>query len=158
MTEDTYQRSIQRLRQLRIAQGLTLKEVEHRSAGRWKAIVVGSYERGTRKLSLEKAIELCAFYGADIAILGIGSERSPVQARTIIDLKALRTSMAQGDPLTLSVAKLARWILARRDDWNGEVLSIRDSDLVQLQIFTEKGANELAAALELRKLLFKARR
>ncbi|NDA95938.1 MAG: XRE family transcriptional regulator, partial [Actinobacteria bacterium] len=53
----------QRLRHIRQQQNLTLKQVEIRSRGKWKSVVVGSYERGVRALSIAKAEELCAFYG-----------------------------------------------------------------------------------------------
>jgi hypothetical protein len=35
-----------RLRAIRNQQGLSLQGVEDKSHGRWKAVVVGSYERG----------------------------------------------------------------------------------------------------------------
>ena len=35
-----------RLRAIRTQQGLSLHGVEEKSQGRWKAVVVGSYERG----------------------------------------------------------------------------------------------------------------
>ena len=35
-----------RLRAIRTQQGLSLHGVEEKSEGRWKAVVVGSYERG----------------------------------------------------------------------------------------------------------------
>ena len=37
-----------RLRAIRTQQGLSLHGVEEKSQGRWKAVVVGSYERGDR--------------------------------------------------------------------------------------------------------------
>ncbi|MBA3277972.1 MAG: transcriptional regulator, partial [Geodermatophilaceae bacterium] len=37
-----------RLRGIRNQQGLSLQGVEDKSDGRWKAVVVGSYERGDR--------------------------------------------------------------------------------------------------------------
>jgi transcriptional regulator with XRE-family HTH domain len=37
-----------RLRAIRQQQGLSLQGVEEKSGGRWKAVVVGSYERGVR--------------------------------------------------------------------------------------------------------------
>jgi hypothetical protein len=39
-----------RLRHIRVQQGLSLQGVEAKSGGRWKAVVVGSYERGDRAL------------------------------------------------------------------------------------------------------------
>ena len=43
-----------RLRSIRQQQGLSLQGVEEKSNGRWKAVVVGSYERGDRAISVAK--------------------------------------------------------------------------------------------------------
>ena len=55
------------LRDIRRQQELTLKQVEIKSRGVWKAVVVGSYERGSRTLSIEKALRLCEFYGVPVS-------------------------------------------------------------------------------------------
>ena len=52
-----------RLRAIRTQQGLSLHGVEEKSRGRWKAVVVGSYERGDRSVTVQKLAELAEFYG-----------------------------------------------------------------------------------------------
>ena len=52
-----------RLRAIRTQQGLSLQGVEELSRGRWKAVVVGSYERGDRSVTVEKLAGLAQFYG-----------------------------------------------------------------------------------------------
>ncbi|NDC12712.1 MAG: hypothetical protein EBZ85_01040 [Actinobacteria bacterium] len=52
-----------RLRDIRRQQELTLKQVEIKSRGVWKSVVVGSYERGTRTLSIENSQELARLVG-----------------------------------------------------------------------------------------------
>ena len=47
-----------RLRAIRQQQGLSLHAVEEKSGGRWKAVVVGSYERGDRAITVAKLAEL----------------------------------------------------------------------------------------------------
>src|SRR4051794_15745996 len=42
-----------RLRAIRTQQGLSLHGVEEKSRGRWKAVVVGSYERGDRAVTVQ---------------------------------------------------------------------------------------------------------
>jgi transcriptional regulator with XRE-family HTH domain len=42
-----------RLRAIRTQQGLSLHGVEEKSRGRWKAVVVGSYERGDRSVTVQ---------------------------------------------------------------------------------------------------------
>jgi len=52
-----------RLRAIRTQQGLSLHGVEEKSEGRWKAVVVGSYERGDRAVTVQRLSELAVFYG-----------------------------------------------------------------------------------------------
>ena len=51
-----------RLRSIRVQQGLTLYDVEEKSAGHWKAVVVGSYERADRAVTVVRLAELAEFY------------------------------------------------------------------------------------------------
>ena len=50
-----------RLRAIRTQQGLSLHGVEEKSRGRWKAVVVGSYERGDRSVTVQKLAELAVY-------------------------------------------------------------------------------------------------
>ncbi len=47
-----------RLRIIRKSKGWSLQDVERNSNGKWKAVVIGSYERADRAISLKKAIQL----------------------------------------------------------------------------------------------------
>src|SRR5436309_13145601 len=58
-----------RLRSIRQQQGLSLQGVEEKSAGRWKAVVVGSYERGDRAVTGSRLAELADFYRVPVAEL-----------------------------------------------------------------------------------------
>ena len=67
MTTD-YARALgSRLRAIRTQQGLSLHGVEEKSQGRWKAVVVGSYERGDRAVTVQRLAELADFYGVPVA-------------------------------------------------------------------------------------------
>lgn len=55
-----------RLRAIRTQQGLSLHGVEQKSQGRWKAVVVGSYERGDRAVTVQRLAELAEFYGVPV--------------------------------------------------------------------------------------------
>jgi len=59
----------ERLRAIRQQHGLSLKSVEQRSRGRWKAVVVSSYERGDRAVSVQRLYELAEFYAVPITEL-----------------------------------------------------------------------------------------
>ncbi len=50
------------LRDVRLAQGLTLKQVGERSVGVFKPTAVAGYERAERSISLERFCALCALY------------------------------------------------------------------------------------------------
>ena len=58
-----------RLRAIRQQQGLSLQRVEEKSGGKWKAVVVGSYERGDRAVTVAKLAQLADFYGVPVSVL-----------------------------------------------------------------------------------------
>ncbi len=82
-----------RLRSIRAQQGLSLHGVEEKSEGRWKAVVVGSYERGDRAVTVAKLAELAEFYGVPVAELLPDAAAPPDVARRrpswCIDLQRL---------------------------------------------------------------------
>ena len=148
-----------RLRQIRKQQNLTLKQVEIRSRGKWKAVVIGSYERGTRSLSISKAKSLCEFYGVPLsALFQIESIQQvpPSEGALRIDLRNLRSKISQNDSLIGQLHNLLSFIARRRDDWNGEIMTIRLQDNEVLGLLVQKEQSELRKALEIRDLLFKA--
>src|SRR5690606_11295613 len=81
-----------RLRAIRTQQGLSLHGVEEKSRGRWKAVVVGSYERGDRAVTVQKLAELAEFYGVPVAeLLPGGNSPAPVAPtpKLVINLERL---------------------------------------------------------------------
>ena len=140
----------QRLRDIRRQQNLTLKQVEIRSRGKWKAVVIGSYERGVRALSISKAEELCNFYGVPLESLFIDAKTrlSPDLTRgAVLDLRKLRDHLHGPDIFTHQLHDIASWVVTSRSDWNGEVLSLRKSDNDLIMMITRKEPRELYAAL-----------
>ena len=74
-----YARSLgSRLRAVRSQQRLSLHGVERKSGGKWKAVVVGSYERGDRAVSVARLAELAEFYGVPISELLPNEDGSPI--------------------------------------------------------------------------------
>ena len=123
-----------RLRAIRTQQGLSLHGVEDKSQGRWKAVVVGSYERGDRAVTVQRLSELADFYGVPVAELlpeGLSAGASEPAARIVIDLEQLSAVPAdKAAPL----ARYAATIQSQRGDYNGRVLSIRHEDLRSLAV------------------------
>lgn len=136
-----------RLRAIRTQQGLSLQRVEQRSHGVWKAVVVGSYERGDRAVTVARLAEIADFYGVPMAELLPGE--TPTNApsdllpdHVVIDLERLAKVPAErAGSLSRYVATIQR----RRGDYNGRVLTLRRSDLDTLALIYDTGVDELVA-------------
>ncbi|MEY4348622.1 MAG: hypothetical protein RIS43_1041 [Actinomycetota bacterium] len=133
-----------KLRSIRQQQGLSLHAVEEKSQGRWKAVVVGSYERGDRAITVSKLAELAAFYGVPVGQVLPDAVARAVNPKTIrkvvIDLEALDKAPSEAvGPLVRFVAA----IQAKRGDYNGRVLTIRADDLETLALMFDEPLGEL---------------
>jgi transcriptional regulator with XRE-family HTH domain len=120
-----------RLRAVRRQRRLSLDDVERTSGGRWSASAVGAYERGFRNLSLPRLRDLAEYYNVPIAVLladpaPAAGEPGARRGGVALDLTALERATA---PEALPVMAFAREVARRRGDWNGRVLSIRESDV-----------------------------
>jgi len=121
------------MKSVRRGKGMTLRDVETKSGGVWKAVVIGSYERCDRALSIKKAINLANFYQVPLnELLGLGSQsKIPSREKITLDIRATSNSDSQENDVK-SLRNFATLICAKRQDWNGEVLSIRTSDLTTI--------------------------
>ena len=126
MSDDDYQDALgSRLRAIRTMQGLTLADVEERSGGRWKAVVVGSYERGDRSVTVARLSELAEFYGVPISHLLPGNGDGDQRDRVTVDLVALEGAGQEFGTLL----RYVRRIQQERGDYNGRMLTLRLDDL-----------------------------
>ena len=136
-----------KLRAIRTQQGLSLHGVEDKSQGRWKAVVVGSYERGDRAVTVQRLSELADFYGVPVGELlpeGVSGTSPEPAARIVIDLEQLQQVPAdQSAPL----ARYAATIQSQRGDYNGRVLSIRHEDLRSLAVIYDASPGALTEQL-----------
>ena len=136
-----------RLRAIRTQQGLSLHGVEEKSRGRWKAVVVGSYERGDRSVTVQKLAELAEFYGVPVSELLPGdASPSPLvpSPKLVIDLERMaQLPKDKAGPLARYVAT----IQSQRGDYNGRVLSIRQEDLRSLAVIYDKTPTDLTEEL-----------
>ncbi len=152
-----------RLRAIRISRSLSLSDVEVLSKGTLKAVVLGSYERGARTLSVKRAISIAALY--DVPISQLFTEELPVEVisavRTVIDLRAVnRRALDESHPANsnyLLLARLAQKLIRSRQDWNGEVLSIRHADLETISVLFDLPISQVLLWLEKENLLLKVR-
>jgi len=124
-----------RIRATRLALGWSLADFELHSAGAITAVAMGSYERGTRALSITKLITICnVFQISLIHILAPGEELTSGRCadRHIYDLRAL-----QALPVSAEKSHLLSYIhriIRERGDWKGAVVSLRATDIENLGI------------------------
>lgn len=153
-----------RIRSIRISQGLSLSDVELASNHTIRAVVLGSYERGDRALSVKKAITIAAFYGVPLSyLLEAPLPASGAPAQLVMDLRAVKgliaddAQVAQELPALKSIIRFISALIALRNDWNGEILSMRASDLSHLAMSLGKSNEELTQVLRENRLLVKAK-
>ena len=136
-----------RLRAIRTQQGLSLHGVEEKSRGRWKAVVVGSYERGDRAVTVQRLSELADFYGVPVSELlpeGHAAPGNEPASRIVIDLEQLSSVPAEK---AAPLARYAATIQSQRGDYNGRVLSIRQEDLRSLAVIYDASPGALTEQL-----------
>ncbi len=119
------------MRAARKKRGWTIAEMAE--IGKINAVVIGSYERGSRNMPISRLGEIARILGVEIAfLLGQPLDRHSSSLSLTLDLRALsRPSFSNPARLALLVSYCAG-IVKKRSDWNGEVLSIRESDLLNL--------------------------
>ena len=146
----------QELKKIRKQRGLSLAEVEALSAGQWKAVVVGSYERADRAITVGRLSALMSFYQAPINTLfpAKGGNDSTEERREIsFDLNR-RHSLSREH---LGIHRFLGYVINARGDWNGHILSIRCSDFQGLAIFESLSFEELYAELAKNRFLLQWR-
>ncbi len=148
MTEDEFLKAAgEALRRARAAKGLTLRDVAVNSRGRFKASVVGGYERGERSISLERFAALARFYGVPPdrllaeAVSGIEPDG---RGKVVIDLTRL-SSIAEEDQRTVS--EFVNRVRAQRGDYVGETLTLRSGDVEAMALASQVRPKRLLASL-----------
>ena len=110
-----------KLRTTRTEQGLSLDGVEQKSDGEWKAVVVGSYERGDRQVLAERLAGLADFYGVPVASLlpdmgGAEEDRAVVGKLTRVVAAAGINSLPAAQRVALAVCD---WLRLREQEQDG---------------------------------------
>jgi transcriptional regulator with XRE-family HTH domain len=127
-----------RLRAVRVEHGLSLQDIEKKSNGRWKAVVIRSYERADRAVTAAKLAELAEFYGVRIADLlpdPRASQTDDGSPALILDLTALAALPTHhAGPLS----RYAAAIQSQRGDYGRRILTIRAEDMRSLAIIYGK--------------------
>ena len=134
-----------RLRIIRKSKGWSLQDVERNSNGKWKAVVIGSYERADRAISLKKAILLMEFY--QVPVSELFPDISPQVSTRSIAIDLVKLSAVQSEYSSV-IQRFVRGICDRRKDWNGQVLTVRVNDLQFLAMLLQQAEPELLTELE----------
>jgi transcriptional regulator with XRE-family HTH domain len=139
-----------RLRRIRHQQDLSLADVEQRSDGEWKAVVIGAYERGDRAVTVARLARLADFYGvplADLLPTPRTSEPGTSPSRLVLDLTRLADD---GSPGLTAVVRFAERIQRLRGDHNGRVLTIRGADVQTIALAVGEDPDDLVDSLRTR--------
>jgi len=121
------------LREIRLNRKWSLKDFEIASGSKIKDVVLGSYERGTRSISVSKLSIIAKTYEIPMSAFFPESKFKNTPAndeQIIIDLRKLRDVLKNypSEPVQI-LNKFTNGIVNMRKDWNGEVLSLRSTDL-----------------------------
>ena len=162
-TQPTIQEVSAKLRAIRLSKSLSLSDVETLSEGSLKAVVLGSYERGARTLSVKRAIAIADLYQVPISQLFSDGETVELisPGKTVIDLRAINRRALDGthpeNSRYQALTRVAQRIVRSRQDWNGEVLSLRQSDLETISILFDQKPSEVLSWMEKENVLLKVR-
>jgi len=156
-TQPTPESVAARLRTIRKSRGWTLHDIEDRSGGSIKAVVMGSYERGTRAISLARALELANLFAIPISDLlrepNLRNDENPNFKR--FDQRRIGKLLSESEDERIE--KLNNFLVAiaaRRGDWNGEILSLRSTDLDTLTLILEMSHSQLTNWLRQENIAF----
>lgn len=147
-----------RLRAVRKSQNYSLSDIEELSKGSFKAVVLGSYERGARAMTVARLVELAEIYQVPISTFLEGENHKGTLRveRTIIDTKRVANRAKQSDRYNLEsykiLARYLREIIYMRQDWNGQVISLRTQDFENLALCLDMKAAEFHDWLTLEEL------
>ena len=143
-----------RLRAIRRQKGLSLHDVEARSKQEFKASVLGAYERGERAISVPRLLRLAELYrvppdqllprGAHDLEIDLTTGESTVEGFTI-DLVRLHEI---DDADAAVIARYAATIQLQRQDFNGQMLTIRSDDLRVLAAVMGRSPEDLGSRLD----------
>jgi len=148
-----------RLRTVRRQKRLSLQAVEAASAHEFKASVLGAYERGERAISVPRLQRLARLYEVPVDQLlpenlaegGANNARSPVGMlsragdKVRIDLTSLKDTSG---PEAAALQRFLATIQVERQDFNGQVLTVRGEDMRVIGATLGLGGAEMIERLD----------
>jgi len=151
----TNQSICERLRAIRTSRGYSLGDVERLSNRAIRAVVLGSYERGDRSLSIKKALAIAHFYDVPISYL-LEEPKNSITSTfpAVIDLRKIRQIAENLDQKGVhsyeirAIGTFISGVVKERNDYNGEVLSIRAIDISTLAMTLGTSSEQLIRLLD----------
>ena len=144
----------QELKRIRKQKGLSLADVEAISGGAWKAVVIGSYERADRAITIGRLSSLMALYQAPIASLFPNQNGSSQSERPLTFDLAQRANLRALHP---GLDRILSHVINQRGDWNGHILTLRQHDLLIFAIAEALPYHEFLEKLTMKKFLLQLR-
>jgi transcriptional regulator with XRE-family HTH domain len=139
----------ERLRAIRRQRGMSLQDVHRSTDGEFKAAVLGAYERGERSLSLPRLQRLAACYDVPMNQLLPEDDTYEISRGTTggvaVDLNRLESLDRETERV---VDRFLQRIQVQRQDFNGQVLTIRSSDLAMLAMLLDISDSDLVTKLQ----------
>lgn len=144
-----------RLRKVRIQNRFSLKEVEKITKGSVKASILGAYERGERIISVPRLFELADFFKVPVDYLikdgqptnkKVSVKAHPAAHESIrINLASLsKTRNRDMQPIKSYINSIKK----QREDFNVEVITIRDEDLRMMAAMYKTSPSSISKKLE----------
>jgi len=139
----------ERLRAIRRQRGMSLQDVHRSTGGEFKAAVLGAYERGERSLSLPRLQRLAVCYDVPMNQLLPEEDTYQIPPAAIggvaVDLNRLESLDEETERV---VDRFLQRIQVQRQDFNGQVLTIRSSDLAMLAMLLDVSDSDLVTKLQ----------
>ena len=135
------------LREVRLEGRVSLGAVARRSSGRFPPSTVGGYERGERAITLQRFHELAEIYGvpADRLLRRVLERLAPeINTGVTVDLRKLSALPADE---RRALGELVDSIRSSRDDYLGDIVSLRAGDLQIVAGVTGRSPNLVLEAL-----------
>jgi transcriptional regulator with XRE-family HTH domain len=141
----------EQLRTARLRMGWSLTQAAAASNGQYAAVVIGSYERGERHVSIQALAELADLYGLTATTLLPADDTTTVE-QDLHELGPVTVLVHELHQLPLHLARpIARYVttvLAARHTLHAEQVTIRTSDLFVLAAVTDTTPAGLLAQLD----------
>lgn len=141
-----------RLRKIRMQNNLSLKEVEKSTKGSVKASILGAYERGERVISIPRLYELAGFYNVPIDYLIGNGEVEAQQKSAKAVVGGIKINLVNLNKLPEKDVSLLKnyigGIRKQREDFNVEVITIRQDDLKMLAALYQTDISNINSKLK----------